>query len=190
MSTYYSAYLGKKTKDGIYEIVGPYVVNKDGKSELSSLWWRSQSFIHWNEWEVVNIPENKLGEKAYENCTSEGIWEDSKRYSIGYWIPAKEIYRKGSCEPVRGYVPIQEAAELIASGYDQDYISWSMSRPIPSDFLVGLSEEKRNEYSFVSYIDYSSTQYHMWELGRILNGYDEFELLGDGEELGIIFRVG
>ena len=190
MSTYYSAYLGKKTKYGIYEIIGPYILNNEGELQLDSLWWRSQSFIHWDEWDVVNIPINKLGEKAYEKCATEGLWEGGEKYSIGYWISAAKIYRKGSCEPIRGYVPVEEAAALITSGYDQDYITWTMSKPIPSDFLVGLTEAKRKEYSFVSYVDYSSTQYHMWELGRILNGYDEFNLLEDEEELGVIFQVG
>ena len=190
MSTYYSAYLGKKTKDGIYEIVGPYTVNKDGKSELSSLWWRSQSFIRWREWDAYNIPIEKLGREARNECATMGIFSE-KEYSCGFWISAKEIYMKGSCGPIRGYLPIDEAAELIASNYDQDYISWAMTRePISAEVLAGMSDSKRNEYSFVSYIDYESTDYHMWELGRILNGYDEFALLEDGEELGIIFRVG
>ena len=190
MSTYYSAYLGKKTKDGIYEIIGPYIVNKDGKSELSYLWWRSQSFIRWREWDTYNIPIEKLGREARNECAIMGIFSEEE-YSCGFWISAKEIYTKGSCSPVRGYLPIDEAAELIASNYDQDYISWSMVRePISAEVLAGMSDSKRNEYSFVSYIDYESTEYHMWELGRILNGYNEFSLLEEGEELGIIFRVG
>ena len=190
MSTYYSAYLGKKTKDGMYEIIGPYVMNKDGKLKIESLWWRSRSFINWNDWDAYNIPVEKLGEKAHELCVSEGIFSD-KEYSIGYWVPAEDIYRNGSCEPIRGYLPVDEAAALIASGYDQDYISWSMeSTPLSAEVMAGMTDSKRNEYSFVSYIDYGTTHYHMWELGRIIAEYEHYRLVEDDEEFGVIFQVG
>lgn len=190
MATYYSAYLGKKTSEGIYEIIGPYVLNSKGDLRISSLWWRSQSFIRWREWDTYNIPIEKLGREAYNKCAIEGLFSE-KEYSCGFWISAKEIYMKGSCDPVRGYLPIDEAAELIASNYDQDYISWSMVRkPISAEVLAGMSDSKRNEYSFVSYIDYESTEYHMWELGRILSGYEDCNLIKEGEELGVIFQVG
>ena len=193
MATYYSAYLAKKTNDGIYEIIGPYVLTKDNEVRIKCLWWRSQSFIRWNEWESLHIPVEKLGEEAAKLCAEDSVWSDDveKKYSIGYWIPAKEIYRRGSCEPIRGYLPVEEAAALIRSGYDQDFISWSMEQePISAEVLAGMSDSRRNEYSFVSYIDYESTRYHMWELGRILNGYESYDLIEDGEELGVIFQVG
>ncbi len=191
MATYYSAYLGKKTKDGIYEIIGPYLLTKDGKIELQSMWWRSQSFIRWREWEAFNIPIDKLGTKAAEICTVDGFWDEDERYSIGYWIPAKDIYAKGSCGPIRGYLPVDEAAALIASNYDQEYISWSMeSKPLSSEVMAGMSDAKRNEYSFVSYIDYESIEYHMWELSCILIQYEDYRLVNEGEELGVIFQVG
>lgn len=191
MAIYYSAYLGKKTKEGLYEIIGPYTVTNDGKMTLQSMWWRSQSFIRWREWDAMSIPIDKLGETAAKTCTVDGFWDEDKKYSIGYWISARDIYGRGSCNPIRGYLPIDEAAALIASGYNQNYISWSMeSKPISSEAIAGMTDEKRSEYSFVSYIDYESTEYHMWELGRILNGYEEYTLLNDGEELGVIFQVG
>lgn len=191
MSTYYSAYLSKKTKDGLYEIIGPYVLNKEEKIELKAIWWRSQSFIKWREWETLNIPVNKMGKKAHEICAAEGIWGDGKEYSIGYWVPAKEIYTRGSCEPIRGYLPIEEAAALVASGYDQEFISWSMeSIPLSAEVLAGMVDDERRKYSFVSYMDFESTEYHMWELGRILCGYNDYDLVENGEELGVIFQVG
>ena len=190
MATYYSAYLGKKTKNEIYEIIGPYALTRDGKMELQSMWWRSQSFIRWREWDTYNIPVEKLGREARNKCATMGIFTE-KEYSCGFWIPAKEIYMKGSCDPIRGYLPVDEAEELIANNYEQDYISWSMTRePISAEVLAGMSDSKRNEYSFVSYIDYDSPEYHMWELGRILNGYEDYRLVDEGEELGVIFQVG
>lgn len=191
MSTYYTAYLAKKTKKNIYEIIGPYVINKHYEVRLDSLWWRSRSFIRWEEWEVFHIPPENLGEEAQKVCITNGLFNEDKKYSTGYWISDKEIYRKGSCEPTRGYLPIDEAAALINSRYDQEFISWNMEhKPISSEVLAGMSDTKRNEYSFVSYIDYESPEYHLWELGRILNGYSDYNLIEDDEEFGVIFDVG
>lgn len=191
MSTYYTAYLGKKTKDGIYEIIGPYVYDKSGKLKLNSIWWRSQSFIRWDEWEAYNIPAESFGEKASEICVDD--FGSGKKWSIGYWISAKEIYAKASCEPIRGFLPIEEAQILISSNYDREYISWEMeSKPLRAELVAGMSDSERSKYSFVSYIDYESKEYHMWEIATILNGYEDYMLIDEdkGEEFGIIFQVG
>lgn len=191
MSTYYSAYLAKKTKDGMYEIIGPYVYNKDGELKISSIWWRSRSFIRWEQWEAINIPVEKMGDKTKELCMDD--FGEGKVWSIGYWIPAKEIYAKGSCEPIRGYLPVEEARDLIATNYDIEYISWEMeTRPLSAEFVAGMSDSERSKYSFVSYIDYESVEYHMWEISRILNGYEDYQMVDfeNGEEFGVIFQVG
>lgn len=189
MSTYYTAYLGKKTKDGVYEIIGPYVYDKSGKLKLNSIWWRSRSFIRWNEWEVYNIPVDSFGEKARELCVDD--FGNEKKWSIGYWISAKEIYAKASCEPIRGFLPVEEAQVLINSNYDKEYISWDMeSKPLRAEFIAGMSDSERSKYSFVSYIDYESKEYHMWEIATILNGYEDYMLIDEGEEFGVIFQVG
>lgn len=191
MSTYYSAYLGKKTKDGKYEIIGPYVYNKNNELKLNSMWWRSQSFIHWDDWPVEKISIEAMGEKTKEICVYESGFNDDEVWSIGYWIPASKIYANGSCEPIRGYLPVEEAQGLIAANYDQEYISWELEeRPLSAEFVAGMTDSERSKYSFVSYVDYSSTKYHMWEVSRILNGYEEYGLLNEDEELGVIFQVG
>lgn len=190
MSVYYSAFLGKKTKDKNYEIIGPYVKGKNGELKIKSMWSRSQSFIHWREWDTFNIPVDRMGKIAKELCSDESIFGEEE-YSIGYWVSQKQIYARGSCQPIRGYLPIDMAAALIASGYDQDFISWNMeSTPLPAEALAGMVDEERCKYSFVAYMDFESTEYHMWELGCILNGYEEYILLEEDEELGIIFQVG
>ena len=190
MSTYYNAYLGKKTKDNQYEIIGPYVYNKNGEQKLNSIWWRSRSFIRWDEWGAYNIPINSFGEKARELCVDD--FGNEKRWSIGYWISAKEIHAKASCEPIRGFLPIEEAQMLIASNYDIEYISWDMeSKPLRAEFIAGMSDSERSKYSFVSYIDFDSVEYHMWEISCILKGYDDYSLVDreNGEEFGVIFQV-
>ena len=190
MSIYYSAYLGKKTAEGKYEVIGPYVYNKDNDFQLKNIWWRSQSFISWDEWPVNLISIEDMGEKAKELCVEDSLFGGPDR-SIGYWIPAHIIYEKGSCEPIRGYLPVEEARVLIENNYDQEYISWGMGKPVSAEFVAGMADSERSKYSFVSYVDYNSTKYHLWELGRILNGYEEYYLIDEnaGEELGVIFQV-
>lgn len=192
MSTCYSAYLGKKTKEGIYEVIGSYVYDKKDHLKINSIWWRSQSFIRWNDWEAMPIPVDKFGARAEKLCV-EDFGGTDRKYSIGYWISEREIYARGSCEPIRGFLPIEEARSLIASGYDQEYISWGLSDlPLSAEFVAGLSDSERSKYSFVSYIDRESVEYHMWELGCILRGYEDYNLVNEdeGEEFGVIIQVG
>ena len=192
MSIYYSAYLAKKKANGHYEVIGPYVYNKDGELNCECIWWRSQSFIHWHDFDALSVaPELFDGEVTKKLMTSTLYWEGEKVYSIGYWLPANAIYARGSGEPIRGFLPVDEAKELIGSGYDQEYITWGMeSSPVGAEFVAGLSDEERNKYSFVSYMDYQSQKYHFWELGRILSGFEDYQLVNDDEEFGVLFQVG
>lgn len=188
MSTYYNAYLAKRTNEGIYEIIGPCITDNMGDKSLFPMWWRSHSFMHWDEWDTKNIPISKMGENTMRLCAVD--FDDDKQYSIGYWISASDISKKASCEPIRGYLPVEEARMLIASGYNNEYISWEMeSKPISAEFVAGLSDNERAKYSFVSYIDYESVEYQMWELNTILNGVESYHIINEGEELGVIFQV-
>lgn len=194
MAIYYNAYIGKKTADGFYDIIGPFVYDKEGELILRAAWWRSQSFIHWDayDWDARNIPVEKMRDVTYDMCV-ETNFDKTKKFSYGYWIPAKSIYMNGSCEPIRGYLPVEDASALIESNYNQEYISWGMeNKPLAAEFVAGMTDAERSKYSFVSYIDYESPKYHMWELGRILDGYEEYTLIkeDEGEELGIIFQIG
>lgn len=193
MAIYYNAYIGKKTADGFYDIIGPFVYDKEGELNLQAAWWRSQSFIRWGvyNWDAQNIPVEKMRDVTYDMCV-EMNFDETKKFSYGYWIPAKNIYANGSCEPIRGYLPVEDARVLIESDYDQEYISWGMeNKPLAAEFVTGMTDAERDKYTFVSYIDYESPQYHMWELSRILNGYEECDLIkeDEGEELGIIFQI-
>lgn len=192
MSTYYSAYLAKKKANGHYEVIGPYVYNKDGELKCESFWWRSRSFIHWDDFDALQIPVELFdGDTTKELMVSNMGWGDSQDYSIGYWLPAKEIYARSSGEPVRGFLPVDEARGLIESNYDMDYISWGMeSLPVSAEFIAGLSDSERNKYSFVSYMDYQSQKYHFWELGRVLSNFESYMLVEDNEEYGVLFQVG
>ena len=189
MAIYYNAYIGKKTADGFYDIIGPFVYDKEGKLNLHTAWWRSQSFIHWDacDWDARHIPVEKMRGITYDMCV------ENFNISYGYWIPAKNIYANGSCEPIRGYLPVEDARVLIESNYDQEYISWGIeNKPLAAEFVAGMTDTERDKYTFVSYIDYESPKYHMWELSRILSGYEEYDLIkeDEGEELGIIFQIG
>ena len=194
MSTYYNFYAGKKNKDGIFEFVGPYLKNKNGELKISSLFWRSRSFIKWDEFDAIKIPVEKMSEEVAELCADEGFAafdnDEVKKYSIGYWIPLTTLKILENDEPIRGFLPVEEAAQLIASKYDPEFIEWEMeSRPIPAEAVAGMSNEERSKYSFVSYIDRSSVAYQANFIYRALIEYDHCYLVDENEELGVIVQV-
>ena len=181
-------------KDGIVEFVGPYLKNKDGELKISPLFWRSRSFIKWNEFDAIQIPVEKMSEEVAELCADESLVAfdngEVKKYSIGYWIPLGTLKSLGNDEPIRGFLPVEEATQLIASKYDPEFIEWDMeSNPIPAEAVAGMSNEERSKYSFVSYIDRTSVAYQANFIYRALVEYDDYYLLNDGEEFGVIVQV-
>lgn len=194
MSTYYNFYAGKENKDGIFEFVGPYLKNKNGELKISSLFWRSQSFIKWNEFDAIQIPVEKMSEEVAELCADEGFAafdnSEAKKYSIGYWIPLTTLKSLESDEPIRGFLPVEEAIQLVASKYDPEFIEWNMeSNPIPAEAIAGMSNEERSKYSFVSYVDRSSVAYQANFIYRALVECDSYYLIDEGEEFGVIVQV-
>lgn len=195
MSTYYNFYAGKKNKDGIFEFVGPYLKNKNGELEISTLFWRSRSFIRWDGFDAIQIPVEKMSEEVAELCASESFAAfnngEVEKYSIGYWIPLSTLKSLGSDEPIRGFLPVEEAIQLIASNYDSEFIEWNMEgNPIPAEVIAGMSNEERSKYSFVSYIDKFSVAYQANFIYCALVEYDDYYLIDESEEFGTIVQVG
>ncbi len=194
MSTYYNFYAGKKNKDGIFEFVGPYLKNNNGELKISPLFWRSRSFIKWDKFDAIQISVEKMSEEVAELCADESLvmFDNGgvKKYSIGYWISLATLKSLGSDEPIRGFLPVEEATQLIASQYDPEFIEWEMeSNPIPAEAIAGMSNEERSKYSFVSYIDRSSVAYQANFIYRALGEYDDYYLIDEGEEFGVIVQV-
>lgn len=194
MSTYYNFYAGKKNKDGIFEFVGPYLKNKNGELKISPLFWRSRSFIKWDEFDAIQIPVEKMSEEVVELCADESFAAfdngETKKYSIGYWIPLTTLKILENDEPIRGFLPVEEATQLIASKYDPEFIEWDMeSNPIPAEAVAGMSNEERSKYSFVSYIDGTSVAYQANFIYRALMEYDSYYLINEDEEFGVIVQV-
>lgn len=196
MSTYYNFYAAKKNKDGMYEFIGPYLKNKDGELKIEPFFWRSRSFINFDEFNAYSIPVDKMTNEVKEMCTEESYpffsEENEKKeyYSIGYWIPYDKLNSLADDEPIRGFLPVDEAAALIASKYDPEYIEWGLeSAPVSAEMIAGMTEEKRSEYSFVSYVDRSSTAYQANFIVHALSEYEDWERIGDGETYGVIVQV-
>ena len=196
MSTYYNFYAAKKNKDGMYEFIGPYLKNKDGELKIEPLFWRSHSFIHFDEFDAYPIPVNKMTDEVKEICTEESFSlfpeksEEKQYYTIGYWIPYDKLSSLADDEPIRGFLPVDEAAALISSKYDPEYIEWGLeSIPISAEVMVGMTEEKRSEYSFVSYINRSSTAYQANFIFRALSEYEDWQRIDDEETYGVIVQV-
>lgn len=196
MSTYYNFYAAKKNKEGMYEFIGPYLKNKDGELKIEPFFWRSRSFIHFDGFDAYPIPVDKMTDEVKEMCTEESYPlfseenEEKKYYSIGYWISYNKLSSLASDEPIRGFLPVDEAAALIASKYDPEYIEWGLeSTPISAEVMVGMAEEKRSEYSFVSYVNRSSTAYQANFIFHTLGEYEEWQHIDDGETYGVIVQV-
>lgn len=191
MSTYYNFYAAKKNKDGMYEFIGPYLKNKDGELKIEPFFWRSRSFINFDEFDAYPIPVDKMTDEVKEICAEESWTEEKQYYSIGYWIPYDKLSSLASDEPIRGFLPVDEAAALIASKYDPEYIEWGLeSTPISAEVMVGMAEEKRSEYSFVSYVNRSSTAYQANFISHALSEYEDWQRIEDGETYGVIVQVG
>lgn len=204
MSTYYNFYAAKKNKDGMYEFIGPYLKNKDGELKIEPFFWRSRSFINFDEFDPYPIPVDEMTDEVKEMCTEECFSffperneeenkeksEEEQYYSIGYWIPYDKLSSLASDEPIRGFLPVDEAAALIASKYDSEYIEWGLeSTPIPAEVMVGMTEEKRSEYSFVSYVNRSSTAYQAHFIFHALSEYEDWQRIEDEETYGVIVQV-
>lgn len=192
MSTYYNFYMGKQNKDGQYEFIGPYIKNKEGKIKVEPLFWRSRSFIHWDDFDpyASGIAVEKMTDEVKEICAWEGLF-DTDIVSYGYWIPLEKLILLADDEPIRGFLPIEEAKGLVASGYDCEYIEWIMeSTVLPSEVVAGMTNEERSKYSFVSYIDRGSTKYQAAFILKAINEYPEWNTLNEGEELGVIVQIG
>ena len=197
MSTYYNFYAAKKNKDGMYEFIGPYLKNKDGELKIEPFFWRSRSFIHFDDFDAYPIPVDKMTDEVKEVCAEEGFssfseeGEETQYYSIGYWIPYDKLSSLANDEPIRGFLPVNEAAALIASKYDPDYIEWELeSTPISAEVMVGMAEEKRSEYSFVSYVNRYSTAYQANFIFHALSEYEDWQRIEDEETYGVIVQVG
>lgn len=185
MSTYYSFYAGKITTDGIFKVLGPYMINKDGEKRLHSFFWRSRSFIRWDDFNACPIPIEKMDEEVRKFCV-DGIDTD---YSIGYWISAAELLRMANDEPIRGYLPVKEAIMLVQSNYDPEVIEWEISKPIPSEIVAGMTEAERGNYAFVSYIDRGAAEYQAAKIIDTLNEFEDDLMLNEGEQFGVIVQV-
>jgi len=185
MSTYYNFFAGKITTDGIFKVLGPYMINKDGEKKLHSFFWRSRSFICWDDFNAHLIPIEKMDEEVKNFCI-DGIDID---YSIGYWISADELRRMANGEPIRGYLPIEEAIALVRSNYDPEVIEWEISKPISPEITAGMTEVERDKYAFVSYIDRGSAEYQAAKIIDTLNEFEEYLMLNEGEQFGVIVQV-
>lgn len=185
MSTYYSFYAGKITTDGIFKVLGPYMINKDGEKKLTSFFWRSRSFIHWDDFNAHLIPIEDMDEEVKSFCI-DGI---DNNYSIGYWLSKAELSRMANDEPIRGYLPIKEAVMLVQSNYDPEVIEWEIGKPIPSEIVAGMTEAERGNYAFVSYIDRGAAEYQAAKIIDTLNEFEDDFMLNEGEQFGVIVQV-
>lgn len=193
MSTEYNFYAGKKNKEGKYEFLGPYFKNVDGEMKIDTLFWRSQSFIKWDEFEAIQIPVEKMDTEVAEYCSYNLDWSDDKNkvYSYGYWISYKDLLKKAKDGPIRGFLPIEEAQALIVSNYDPEFIEWGMeSQPVPAEFIAGLTNEERSKYGFVSYIDHNTIGYQANFIARALDEYGQYGKVDEDETYGVIVQVG
>ena len=73
MSTTYEFYVGRKTKEGKIEAIGPYARREDGY-HLIPIFERSRSFINWDEFAGCKISPEEFTDEQKEYFTTDVRW--------------------------------------------------------------------------------------------------------------------
>ena len=188
MSTYYDFYVGEKDrKSGEIDIVGPYKKENEKfvlKFVLDPIISRSRSFIEWDGFEAFLIPVDKMSEEL-KRVGSVSFEDGTEPYSLTYWIDAAHVRAQKSAI-IRGWIKRKDAVVLAQSKYDLDFIHGQLQTPLSDEAYNFLSDEDKDEYTYVCYEDVLSADY----IKARLNEFVDFDVYEDNDkEYGIIVIV-
>lgn len=185
MSCYTIFYLGKKNKDGKYELTGPYKKVGPDKFEIRPLMIRSRSFIPGNISEIAEkIAVEEMTEEMLSRFTFQGLSDSGEKHSCGYALSFSQMRNlKRDCGLKVGYAELDEVSFVahenhIMSSYDAPYLE-SVEK------IAEMSGEERKKYGKTCYIQTDSWGYL---LNSIAECVDEWVPYNDDEEAYLLIE--
>lgn len=187
MSEYFSFYLGRKNREtGMISLVGPYYKDPNGELKIKALYVRSRSFIDTDIRDMFDgIPLEAMDDDLKRIAAVDDWFSDSHSVSIGYVAPLDRVFRAATFRPTKGYLRLDEYFD--ESELDSSELLFAPN-PVSVDYYVGLPEEERKNYAYVSFVRPGSVGY---VCNCIREAVDDIEYTDPSEsDLVIILVIG
>ena len=182
MSTTYEFYVGRKTKEGKIEAIGPYARREDGY-HLIPIFERSRSIINWDEFAGCKISPEEFTDEQKEYFTTD-VWCGDERYSLATFLLYSDVCSLADDGIEQGYVTLDELDSAAKSGYDPDVL-WDIWVRSP-EMIAEMDAEERKGYGHIAFIDHCSTGYICRQL---INTVDPYDYGARSEDFGFIVRI-
>ncbi len=191
MSTYYSFYIGYKTKDGKFHAYGPF----DKEQQLRPCLEKSRSFISNLYEDFIKLSINEMDDFLKEHFTYKGGFSSSDEtlHSDLYYLPVSELPETNFIK--RGYYTTEDIVDYLANGepyFGEYYSENEYAIRISAAFKNGDTEEldRLKKFSYFSYPDYESKEYESFILHHFMSFQGPFDdyhikesIKAGGEEL-------
>lgn len=188
MSTYYSFYIGYKTKDGKYHAYGPF--DKDHK--LRPVLEKSRSFISNLYEDFIKITIDEMDDFLKEQFSYMGGFLSSQDilHSSLYYLPTSDL--PGTDFIKRGYFTTEDITDYLTSRepyFSKYYSETEYSILLSTAFKNGdtaVMDELKN-FSYFCYPDYNCKEYESFLLHQFLSfqgPFDEYHIKNSVKESG------
>lgn len=176
MSTYYSFYIGYKTKDSKYHAYGPF--DKDHK--LRPVLEKSRSFISNIYEDFIKLPIEEMDEFLKKHFTYNGrsLSSEERIESSLYYLPVSKL--PGTNFVKRGYYTTEDIVDYLANGepyFSEYYEENEYAIRLSVAFKNGDTEEldRLKKFSYFCYPDYESKEYESFVFHHFLSFQGPFD---------------